>query len=116
MRTALQKAGMIGTVIMFTLFAVFIGEAAAIQIENPLGRDATFQTIIKSVTQWAIAVAVPLTTLMVVIAGYLYLTGGAKPEQIKKANQALTWAAIGFVIILASASAATLIRRILEGR
>ena len=116
MKIVLQNFGMICVATMFTLFAVFIGEATAIEIGNPLGRGATFQTIIKNVTQWAIAIAVPLTTLMVVIAGYLYLTGGAKPEQIKKANQALTWAAIGFIIILASASAATLIRRILEGR
>lgn len=81
-------------------------------ITNPIGSN-TFQEAIKRVTTWAAAIAVPLTTLMVLIAGLLYMTAGGDPEKIKRAHKALTWAAVGFAVVLFSTVAYLLIQNFL---
>ena len=81
-------------------------------ILNPIG-SPTFEAAIKRVTTWAAAIAVPLTTLMVLIAGLLYMTAGGDPEKIKRAHKALTWAAVGFGVVLFSTVAYILIQNFL---
>lgn len=87
--------------------------ALAAQITNPLGTN-NLQAVIGNIIKWANALAASLTTLMILVAGYLYLTGGGSEDQIKKAHRALTWAVIGFAVILFSAVAEAIIRSILK--
>lgn len=84
-------------------------------IDNPITSD-NFQAIVLKIANWAVAIAAPVVSVMVIWAGYLYLTGGGNPEQIKKATQALTWAVIGFIVVLAAASVSALIRSVLGAK
>lgn len=85
----------------------------AADIPNPLGTGRTFDKIIITATEWAAAIAIPLTTLMILVAGFLYLTGGGNPEQIKKAHQALIWAVVGLIVVLFSGVTYALVKNIL---
>lgn len=85
---------------------------AATGIQNPIGAP-DFETVIKNVTGWAAAIAAPLTALMVLIAGALYMTSGGNPDRVKRAHQALVWSIIGFAVTLFSTVAYALIANIL---
>lgn len=82
-----------------------------VRIDNPIAAD-DFKDIVVRIANWAVAIAAPVVSLVVIWAGYLYLTGGGKPEQIKKATQALTWAVIGFIVVLIARGAAELIKNV----
>lgn len=97
----------------FVIFLTNPVATLAAQITNPLGTN-NLQTVIGNIITWANALAASLATLMILVAGYLYLTGGGSEDQIKKAHRALTWAVIGFVVILFSTVAEAIIRDILN--
>lgn len=47
-----------------------------------------------------IVMAVPIVVFFLIYAGFLYVTAGGKPEQIKQASQSLMYGIIGGVIIV----------------
>lgn len=111
MNLGLKRGGTIAFTAAFFALA-FANYVSAADLPNPLGTNATFGTIITSIINWANAIAIPLTALMVVIAGYLYLTGGGSPERITRAHRALVWAMIGLVVIILSSSVVAILRNV----
>lgn len=87
---------------------------AARTIVNPL--SGTFCDIIQRIVNFANALLAPLSTLMVLIAGFLYMTGGGDPEKLKKAHRVLIYALIGIAIVLLANSAEVIIRDVLNAR
>src|SRR3989344_3237480 len=67
------------------------GQESSQGIRNPIEAE-NFTAIIVKIADWASAIAVPLMALIVLIAGYLYLTSGGNADQVKRANKTLTWA------------------------
>ena len=102
-----------GKAIGYALLVIPLRSLAAVKIENPLG-TADFKTVIVRIADFFVAIAIPLTTLMIIFAAYLYLTGGANPDQIKKAHKVIIWAIVGLVVILIAASVSTLIETVLQ--
>lgn len=91
------------------------GQEGPREIQNPIqARD--FTAIIVNIADWAAAIAVPLMALVVLFAGYTYLTSGGNADQVKRANQTLTWAVAGFIIVLVARGVAELIKTILGVR
>lgn len=72
-----------------------------IMIENPL-QAAEFEDILDNVIDFIFQIALVLVPLMVVIAGFLFVTAGGNSEQINKAKTMIIWTVIGFLIILLS--------------
>ncbi len=72
-----------------------------ITLQNPL--EATeFEDILDNVIDFIFNIAVVLVPLMIIIAGFLFVTAGGNAEQINKAKTMIIWTAIGFLIILLS--------------
>lgn len=92
------------------LFSPALAFAATIQ--DPLG-GKTFQDLITNVTRFANSLLAPLSALMILIAGFLYMTGGGNPEKIKTAHKMLIWALVGIGIVLLANAAGAIIRGIL---
>lgn len=92
--------------------SVALSKAAA-EVFDPLNQK-TFQDLIKNALEFATnKILAPLSTLMVLIAGFLYLTGGGSPEKIKTAHKVLIWALVGIGIVLLANGAQNIIRDIL---
>jgi len=72
-----------------------------IRIQNPL-QAAEFEDILDNLINFIFSIAVVLAPLMVVIAGFLFVTAGGNSEQINKAKTMIIWTIIGFLIILLS--------------
>mgnify|MGYP001579341489 CR=1 FL=1 len=79
-------------------------------IVNPLGPNATFETVICSIVRYANLLLVPISTFMVLLAGMLYMTSGGNKERVTMAHKALLWAVVGIAIVLISQGAILIIR------
>ncbi|KKU82302.1 MAG: hypothetical protein UY09_C0018G0004 [Parcubacteria group bacterium GW2011_GWA2_47_8] len=78
-------------------------------IPNPL-RACTIAALIDDIATWLIWLAIPITALVIVWAGVLYITAGGSSQRIESAHHALTWAVIGFAIVLVAKGVTMIIR------
>jgi len=85
-------------------------------IENPLGTGSTFQTIVERFTLFAQVLVTPLSVLMILISGFLYMTAGGSPERLKTAHNMLIWAIIGIALVLLATAAEAIIRSVLGAK
>ncbi|XOB41287.1 MAG: hypothetical protein ACKKMW_00870 [Candidatus Nealsonbacteria bacterium] len=74
--------------------------ADVIVIENPLAEGTQFEDIIDNLIDFIFNIAIVLAPLMVVIAGFLFVTAGGNLEQTQRARNIILWTIIGFLIIL----------------
>ncbi len=84
-------------------------------IENPLGETSDINSLIKNIINFLIILAIPITAILVVYAGYLYITSAGNEDKVKTAQKALIWAIIGFAIVLVASSIPTIIEEFLSG-
>lgn len=71
-----------------------------IQIPNPFAADNIYELIEKIVNDILMPVGGVIAALMVMYAGFLFVTARGNEAQITKAKQALLWAVIGAAILL----------------
>lgn len=80
-----------------------------IQLANPLS-CSDFGCIGQAVIGAIFAVAIPVTSIMVLIGGFQIMTAGGNEEKFSQGRRTLIYAAIGFGIILISGGVVSLIR------
>lgn len=97
------------------LLLILAAGVEAIEIKNPLGAGATFDTIITNITKFANSLLAPLSALMVLIAGFLYLTAGGNQEKVKLAHRTIIWALVGIGLVILANSARIIITQVLTG-
>ncbi|MBI2644322.1 MAG: hypothetical protein HYW95_02325 [Candidatus Wildermuthbacteria bacterium] len=78
---------------------------------NLPGQDTLFGTI-TTIYNWFFAFSVMILVLVVLYAGFTFLTSGGDPQKLAKAKSILLWAVIGFVIILLAQGISTTIENI----
>ena len=73
-----------------------------IKITNPLkgGTDSIPVLLEKIISEALLPIGAVVVVVMIIYAGFLYVTARGKPEDIKKAHDALLYAAIGAGILL----------------
>lgn len=112
MRTKIQFAILLLALgAMFSLFEPWLANAE--EIPNPIG-SKTFQQVIERLVDFANLLLAPLSTFMVLLAGFFYMTGGGNPEKIKTAHKTLVWALVGIAIVLLANSASFIIKEVLS--
>ncbi|OHA64092.1 MAG: hypothetical protein A2842_02190 [Candidatus Wildermuthbacteria bacterium RIFCSPHIGHO2_01_FULL_48_25] len=79
---------------------------------NPLSADS-FTDIINNIMNFLFGVAIVFTPIMVVFAGFMFLTAGGNPAQFTKARSLLLWTAVGFGVILLAKGLTTVLRQII---
>ena|SRR3989344_1016070 len=84
------------------------------KVENPLKTD-DFIALLNSIIDTLILIAVPVTVIMVVYAGFLYTTSAGNETKVKTANRTVLYAAIGFGVLLLSKSVVTIVNSIVNG-
>lgn len=76
------------------------GTSVNIVIANPFKQDTIKGLIETIVNDILIPIGGVVAVLMIMWAGFLYVTARGDPGQIKKARDALLWAVIGAAILL----------------
>ena len=102
----------------FVPFAILTGlaiplTARALEIENPLGVQDLGQ-LVQRLADQLIRLAIPIAAALYIYAGFLYLTAGAKPENIQRAKKTLLYTTIGLIVIFIGGGFVDLIRSFLS--
>lgn len=79
---------------------------------NPL-QAKNFTDLINNIMNFLFGVAIVLAPIMVVFAGFMFLTAGGNPAQFTKARSLLVWTAVGFGVILLAKGLTTVLRKII---
>lgn len=70
------------------------------KIENPLDGVSDLSGLINIILKTVMQVGIPLIALMIMYAGFLYVTARGDPNKLTKAREALVYTLIGAAIIL----------------
>lgn len=84
-----------------------------IKIINPIGFE-TLDDVFAKLSGLVLPIAIPVATLMIIWAGFKYLTAAGNANQIKEGNDILKWTVIGLAIIFVGGGFVTLIKSILS--
>ena len=90
-------------------------EEVGLNIPNPLGETSDVSTLASNIIKFLIILAIPITGILVVYAGYLYITSAGNEEKVKTAQKALIWAIVGFAVVLIASSVPAIIQEFLTG-
>mgnify|MGYP001593188687 CR=1 FL=1 len=86
--------------------------AGSVCIQNPLTTEK-FTDVVDRILNILFFVAIAVAPVMILIAGFRFLTGGGNPETLKGARQMLIWTAVGFGIILLSKGIVMILRGVI---
>ena len=81
---------------------------------NPLCQNDIIK-LINYIARWLMYFSIPITLIIVIISGYMYMTAGGNPDKVKKASRTLIYALIGLSLILLSSGIIVAIRQFLGG-
>lgn len=84
---------------------------ASTTLINPL-KIHSIEELLTAILNIIIVLAMPVIVFFIIYAGFLYVTAGGKPEQVKQATQALTYAIIGGVLIIGAVAIATIVKNL----
>ncbi len=87
------------------------GTLAKTTLINPL-KIKSIEGLLTAILNIIIVIAMPIIVFFIIYAGFLYVTAGGKPEQVKQATQALTYAIIGGVLIIGAVAIATIVKNL----
>jgi hypothetical protein len=79
------------------------------KICNPLGTTSTVPDLIKTILKGALTIGIPVVALAIIYCGFLFVVARGKPEELKKAKDALLWTVIGAAVLLGAYAIAQMI-------
>ncbi len=84
----------------------------AVCIENPL-KACSFADLIDNIINFIFTIAIIITPIMIIVGGFMFITGGGDPAKITRAKQLLLWTVIGLTVILFARSLVAVLRNAL---
>lgn len=84
-------------------------------IKNPLGATSDITTLVKNILNFLWKIAWAIAPILIVYAGFLYITSAGNEEKVKTAQKTLIWALVGFAVVLIASSVPTIIQEFLSG-
>lgn len=89
-------------------------QPSPVSIPNPL--DATsFTDLVGDIIVWVRNIGVAIAIIMIIYAGFLFMTSGGSEEKVTRARKTLIWSLIGLAILIIGGAWITLIKNILGG-
>lgn len=103
----------VSIIIFISLFCLTSFVLAQTTLPNPLGATDTIPKLLKLIITAIGTLVASLGTIMLIVAGILYLTSAGNPEKINTAKKALIYAIVGIAIGVAAGVIATVICNII---
>src|SRR3989344_5159588 len=76
---------------------------------TPIGCD-TFASCICKIIEYAGRIALPLVIVFIVLGGFLFVFSMGSEEKLRRARSTLTWAVIGFIVVLVAIAFANVVK------
>ncbi len=113
----MKKPFIVYLTIIFLVFLLFTNQTigALIEIRNPLKYD-TIEELIRAIVAFLQTLALVVTSLVIVLAGYFFVTSTGNPAKVTQARQMVIYALIGLLIILVAQGIITLIEKVIKGQ
>lgn len=92
----------------------FINQAGAVELKPPL-KHKTIEELIKAIVVFLRNFALVATPLVIVLAGYFFVTSMGEPAKIIQAKKMVLYALIGLTIILMAEGIIVLIEKVIKG-
>lgn len=83
-------------------------------IKNPLEGLDTLEQVLNAIADFLFTISIPIVVIIIIVGAFQFLTAGGNEEKIRKGKRTITWAVIGFAVILISGSIAELIKNLLS--
>ena len=83
-------------------------------LTNPLACN-TFSECVEKIIGFVLWVATAIVPIMIIVAGFLFLTSGGDPEKVRTAKRIIFWTVIGLAIILLAKGIISVIKQIIGG-
>lgn len=88
-----------------------------ITLPNPLGTTSTIPDLISKIVDWLIMIAsVAVLPFMIIWGAFQMLGAGSNPEKVTEGRHTITWAVIGYALLLLSKSIELIIKQVLTGK
>lgn len=84
-------------------------------LTNPIcggNPNCTFGDVANNILDFLLDVSIPLVAIMVVIGGFQILTAGGDPAKFTTGRKTVTYAAVGFAVVLISKGVVSVIREL----
>lgn len=88
------------------------GRTQTIDLPNPL-KATSFAELINRITNWLLVIGAPILVLMIIIGAFQIMTGAGNPENITKGRHTITYAIIGYALLLISSGITLIIEQLL---
>lgn len=88
------------------------GRTQTIILPNPL-KATSFAELTNRITNWLLIIGAPILVLMIIIGAFQIMTGAGNPENITKGRHTITWAIIGYALLLISSGITLIIEQLL---
>ena len=87
--------------------------AQAISLDNPL-QSSNFEELITSLINIIWTLALIIAPLMIIVAGFYFVTAAGNPNQITIARQIILWTLIGFLVIASAIGIINLFNEVIK--
>lgn len=89
-------------------------KAQSITLPNPLGATKTIPELIGKIVDWLILIAsIAVLPFMIIWGAYQFLMAGGNPDKVTEGRHTITWAVVGYGLLLLSKGIELIIRDIL---
>lgn len=101
-------------IIFLLLISFFIPVSVeGVRIENPLEYE-TFQELLSRLIDFIFYLAVGIAPIMIIVAGFHFITAAGEPEKINTAKKIILWTLIGLIIVFSAKGLVELFGKIFE--
>jgi len=91
------------------------GTSSSITISNPLGSISTIPGLINKIIDFLATLGIPVVTLLVIYGGWQILIAGGNETNFTKGKNTITYAALGYCIVLIAKGVSGLVEYMLTG-
>ena len=88
-------------------------EGFVVKIENPLAAK-DFQELIDKLINFIFVLAVMIAPIMIIVAGFYFITAAGDPAKIETAKKMILWTLIGLLIVFCAKGLIMLFGKIFE--
>jgi hypothetical protein len=101
---------MYAIIVVWVVFSAHLADAVGggFSFDAPTSSQ-TFGELILHLARAITAIGIPVVSVMLVWAGFLFVTAGGNEEQLKKAKMAFKWGLVGGAIVIGAWAIATAI-------
>ncbi len=85
---------------IFIFLLTIIPSNVLARIDPPIPSGTEIEELLNNITNYLFYLSFPIATLMIIIAGVMFVTSGGNSDKITKAKNLLIYVGIGFLIIV----------------